>query len=119
MGFIGADALAASFEKNIAGKNANGRDFVVRRLAGASGIESCHMVFIGDAGQVASALVSLKGKSVLTVGESDGFLAGGGMIRFIKDGAKIGFDLDLSATSAAKLELDPKVRQIARSVKGR
>ena len=63
-------------------------------------------------------LAALKGKPVLTVGEGDGFVAAGGMIRFIKDGAKISFDLDLGAASGVALKLDQKIRQIARNVKG-
>ena len=118
VGFIGADSLADMFEKNVTGKNANGRDFVVKKLAGGVGAESCHILFIGDATQVAAVMAALKGKPVLTAGEGDGFSEAGGMIRFIKDGAKVSFDLNLGAASGVALKLDPKVRQIARNVKG-
>lgn len=119
VGFVGADSLAASFEKNIAGKNANGRDFVVKRLNGAAGVEECHILFIGAGGEVAALLQAVKGKPVLTVGEGDDFVSTGGMIRFVKEGAKLGFDLALDAIREAKLEMDSKVRQIARTVKGK
>ena len=118
VGFVGADSLADTFEKNVVGKNANGRDFAIKRLSGAAGVENCQIVFIGDAGQAAAVIGAIKGKSILTVGSSDGFTAAGGMINFIKDGAKISFDLDLNATTAAQLKLDSKLRQIARNVKG-
>ena len=78
IGFVGADSLADTFEKNVQGKNARGRDIAVKRLSGAAG----------------------------------------GMIKFVKDGAKVTFDLDITAVSAVQLKLDDKLRAIARTVKG-
>jgi YfiR/HmsC-like len=118
VGFIGADALADTFEKNVTGKNANGRDFVVKKLAGTAGAEQCQIVFVGDIGQAAAVLGALKGKPVLTVGDSDAFASAGGMIAFSKDGAKISFDLDLTAVNGAELKLDSKLQHVARKVKG-
>lgn len=118
VGFVGADSLADTFEKNVTGKNANGRDFAVKKLSGAAGAESCQIVFIGDSSQNAAVLGALKGKSVLTVGDGEQFTESGGMIKFIKDGAKITFDLYLDTAGAVGLKLDQKLRQIARNVKG-
>jgi hypothetical protein len=118
VGFVGADSLADMFEQNVAGKNANGRDFAVKRFSSAAGTENCQIVFVGDTGQTAAVIAAAKGKAILTVGDSDGFSDAGGMIRFVKDGAKISFDLNLTSITAAQLKLDAKLRQIARSVKG-
>ena len=118
VGFVGAASLADTFEKNVVGKNANGRDFAVKRLPTAAGTESCQIVFVGDPGQIEAVVSAIKGKAILTVGDSDHFAAAGGMIKFVKDGAKISFDLDFTSINAAQLKLDAKLRQIARSVKG-
>jgi hypothetical protein len=118
VGFVGADALADVFEKNVAGKNVNGRDVAVRKLSDAAGAEKCQIVYVGDASQAAAVLAAVKDRPILTVGEGDAFAAAGGMIRFVREGAKVSFDLDLQAAKAVKLELDQKVRQIARNVKG-
>lgn len=118
VGFVNADSLAALFEKNVTGKTANGRDYLVKRLRGPDGADSCAMVFVGDPSQAAAVLGTLKGKPILTVGSSDAFAAGGGMINFIKDGAKMTFDLNLSALTASNLKLDPKLRQLARNGQG-
>ena len=118
VGFVAADSMADLFEKNVTGKNANGRDFAVKRLSGSAGAESCQIVYIGDGQQAAAVIAAAKGKPILTVGNSDAFAGAGGMVNFIKDGAKIKFDLDLGATSSAELKLDEKIRQLARNVKG-
>lgn len=118
VGFIGADALAVSFERNVAGKNVNGRDFVVKRLDAPGAAENCHIVFVGDPASTLATLGVLKGKPVLLVGEGEGFVTAGGMIGFIKDGARVSFDLDLQAAGASRLRVDSKVRQIARRVRG-
>jgi hypothetical protein len=118
VGFVGADALADGFEKNVTGKNANGRDFAIKKLSGAAGVETCQIVFVGDAGQAAAVLAAAKGKPVLTVGDSAGFASAGGMITFVDNGGKVGFDLDLGAVNANGLKLNAKLQQIARNVKG-
>jgi hypothetical protein len=117
VGFVGADSIADLFEKNVAGKNANGRDFAIKRLTGATGAENCQIVFVGDPDQAAAVFAALKGKPVLSIGSSDGFIAAGGTVNFIKDGAKITFDLNLDAGNSAKLTLDARLLQLARNKK--
>jgi hypothetical protein len=118
VGFIGADSLADGFEKNVTGKNVNGRDFAVKKLSGAAGVEACQIIFVGDAGQAAAVMAAVKGKPVLTVGDSDGSAAAGGMITFVDNGGKVGFDLNLGSVNASGIKLNAKLQQIARNVKG-
>jgi hypothetical protein len=118
VGFIGAGALAETFEQNTRGKNANGRDFVVKKLNGAAGAEDCQIVYVAEAGQVGAVTAALKGKPVLIVGEPSSLLDHGGMIRFVADGAKIVFDVNLTSVNGAGLKLDPKLSKIARNIKG-
>ena len=117
IGFVGKASLAATFEENVKGKNANGREFVIKRLDGAAGAESCHIIFVADAGQAAAVLNAVKGKPVLTVGEGEAFLGAGGMIAFSRDGARLVFDVNVGALKAAELKPDPKLEKAARSVK--
>ena len=118
VGFIGADALADSFEKNVTGKNVNGRDFAIKKLSGAADASSCQIVFVGDASQASAIESAAKCKPVLTVGDSDGFAGAGGMINFVDNGGKVGFDLDIGAINASGLKLNAKLQQVARNVKG-
>lgn len=118
IGFVGGGALAQTFEQAVRGKNANGRDFVVTQVTSASSAGDCQMIYVADAGQAAAVLAAIKGKPVLAIGDVDNLLETGGMIRFVRDGAKIVFDLNLEAAAAAGLKLDAKLGKIARTVKG-
>lgn len=118
IGFVGGGALADTFEKAVTGKNANGRDLQVKKLADAAGSESCHIVFVGDGAKTGAVVGQVKGKPVLTVSDAAGFVGGGGMIGFQADGGKVGFDMDLDPAKAANLKMDDKVKKIAKSVKG-
>jgi hypothetical protein len=117
IGIIGRPALADTFAKNVAGRKVSGRDLVVKRVEAGAGIENCQIVFVGDPGQAASILTALKGKPVLTVADGEGFLNTGGMIAFVRDGARLVFDLNLSAIKAGHLTPDPKVEKAAHATK--
>ena len=117
IGFVGKASLANVFEQNAKGKNANGRELLVKRLDAGGGAESCQIVFIGDASQVAAVLGAVKGKPVLTVGEGDAFLSAGGMIALSRDGSRLVFDINAGAIKASDLKSDPKIEKAARSVK--
>jgi hypothetical protein len=112
VGFVAADGLADTFQKNVVGKNANGREFEIKKVASGDA-PGCHIIYVADAGQVGAAVSAAKGKPVLVVGEGEG-----GAIVFLKDGPKVGFNLDLDAAKAANLKVDPKLQKVAKSVKG-
>jgi len=115
VGFVGAPELADVFEKLSTGKNINGRE----RFDSAAALDdSCHVVVAapGSVGRAVAAKV--KGKHVLLVGQDSGFLDAGGIINLIVDGGKISFEINLAPARAASLELDPKLKTLAKSVKG-
>ena len=58
-----------------------------------------------------------KGKAVLTVGENDKFISGGGMVSFALDGGRVVFNLNLGAVKASGLKIDPKLQKFAKSTK--
>ncbi len=118
VGFVSCDALADTFEKAVTGKNANGREFTVKKLGGAADAAGCHIVVVGDAGQTSAVVGAVKGKPVLTVGEGQAFAGGGGTVAFITDGAKVAFELNLAPAKEAGLKLDDKLQKVAKSVKG-
>ena len=58
----------------------------------------------------------LKGRSVLTVGDFDGFSHRGGMIRFITVGNEIRLRINLAAAQEAKLTISSKLLRPAQIV---
>jgi hypothetical protein len=58
----------------------------------------------------------LKGRSILTVGESDSFGNSGGMIRFMTTQNKIRFRINTEAAKAANLTISAKLLRLAEIV---
>lgn len=117
VGFVGRPSLAEKFARAVQGKNVGGREFSIRSLEDASGGAACQMLFIGEENQTAAVLAAVKGKPVLCVGEGDGFLAAGGMIALGREGARLVFDVNPTAITAASLSPGEKLTKAARSVK--
>jgi YfiR/HmsC-like len=117
IGFVGRPALADRFSQAVQGKNIGGREFAVRKLDDATGAAACQIVFVGDAPQASAIIAAVKGKPVLCVGEGESFLATGGMIAFSREGARLVFDVNPGAITAATLSPGEKLTKAARSVK--
>jgi hypothetical protein len=118
VGFVGRPALAEKFARAVQGKNVGGREFNIRNLDDVSGATACQMVFIGEEGQTSAVLAAINGKPVLCVGEGEAFLAAGGMIALSRAGARLVFDVNPGAITAATLSPGEKLTKAARSVKG-
>lgn len=117
VGFLQRPALAQKFESAVQGKNAGGRDFVVKKLQSVSEAAGCQIVFCGDASEAAAVIAAVKGKPVLTVGDGDGFIGAGGMIAFSREGARLVFDVNPTAISAATMKPAEKITKAARAIK--
>jgi YfiR/HmsC-like len=117
IGFVGRPALADRFAQAVQGKNVGGRELTVRKLDDAAGATACQIVFVADAAQSSAIISAVKGKPVLCVGEGEPFLAAGGMIAFSREGARLVFDVNPGAITAATLNPGERLTKAARSVK--
>src|ERR1700730_10061903 len=77
---VGEDLRNITHEKQV-----NGRKIEVRKLADFEQAKTCHILFIASSEktQIKPILESLRGTSVLTVGDTNAFAAQGGMINFV------------------------------------
>ncbi len=118
IGFVGRPALAQRFTQAVQGKSVSGRELAVRKFDDAAAVTDCQIVFVGDAGAIAAVLSAAKGKPILCVGEGENFIGLGGMIAFSREGARLVFDVNPAAISAAGLKPGEKLTKAARTVKG-
>jgi len=86
-----------------------------RRL---TSLKNCQLLFIcssekDNIGQITAALET---KPVLTVGETAGLLEAGGIIRFVTEDKKVGFEVDLNSARKAKLKIRSGLLRIAKKV---
>jgi hypothetical protein len=117
---LGGDAFQGDLEGVVAGKLIAGRAIRVNHLKTPEEIGGCQLLFVGGAERTrVPVLVSkLKDTPVLTVGESDDFTDGGGMIRFVVEDKKVRFDVNLGAAQRAHLKISSRLLLLARNVQG-
>ena len=94
------------------------RKLHVHLLSQAQGAQGCNILFLSrDEGRRQVAILrSLSGQPVLTIGETDDFLADGGMIRFLLDGDKIRFDIDAGTADSSHLKISSRLLLLASTV---
>jgi hypothetical protein len=95
------------------------RAVVVRQIPTVQQAAQCHIVFISSSEKkkLRALLDNAQGNSILTVGESDGFLAGGGVISFKLDGDRVRIEINKEAADRAHLRISAKLLSLAQAVK--
>ncbi|WP_442890008.1 YfiR family protein [Congregicoccus parvus] len=109
VGVIRAHEVAEALDRSVRGKDANGREIVVKRIDKVEEAVACHMIFIGRNDRTAEFIEGLKGKPVLTVAEDKTFTEDGGMIKLFSDGAKVGCFVNVTASTSAGLQLSSRL----------
>jgi hypothetical protein len=86
---LGDAEVARAAEKLAKGKNANGREIVVKAVSNPTEAAGAHIVFVGQANLASGLLAAVGTRPVVTVGEEESFLTSGGVIRLFADGNKV------------------------------
>ncbi len=115
IGVIGADATMDALQRQASGKPINGRNVVVRRMSPEADLRSCQIVFIGAAERKnqASLLEKLRGSSVLSVSEIEGFGQRGGMINLLLSSGRIRMEVNPHAAERAHLQISSRLLSLA------
>jgi YfiR/HmsC-like len=118
IGVLGSDPFGATLDEIVRGETVNGRPLEVRRYDSVEQIDACHILFIerSQEERLDAVLAALKGRSVLTVGDFEGFVRHGGIIRFVTVGNKIRMRVNLAAAQDAKLTISSKLLRPAQIV---
>jgi hypothetical protein len=118
---LGETRVTEEVQKVIAGRTANGRKIVLKRLASGEETGVCHILFISVVEQQHSPglLARLREAGVLTVGESDDFLERGGIINLARREQKVALEVNLTAAGQARIKLSSKLLSVAETVKGK
>ena len=118
IGVLGSDPFGGTLEETVAGEIVKNRKIEVRRYKKVKDIESCHVLFLSasEASQFNSILAGLKGRSILTVSDTEKFARNGGMVRFVTENNKIRFRINLEVTRTEKLLISAKLLQLAEIV---
>lgn len=115
---LGRDPFGDSLASRAPKQTGNGRPAMIHRIQHDKDVRDCHVLYISSSERknLANILSTLKGCSVLTVGEIAQFAARGGMIQFGLQDKQVRFDINLDAASRVGLKISSRLLVLARIV---
>jgi len=121
IGVAGDEILRRTIEDFAKGKLFGGRAVKTRNIKNANDVAAIHLLFIGGLTSLGTAdiLRALDGLPVLTVGDTAGFCADGGMIAFLLERDRIRFEIRFDATERAGLRVSSRVLALAKTIHGK
>lgn len=116
---LGKSPLGALLEGTASRNLVGGRRFVVRRISDAQQSDGCHILFVSSSQEKhwRSVLKETAGKGVLTVGDTEGFAAQGGVVNFKREGDRIRIQINLEAAEEQNLRISSKLLSLSQIVK--
>jgi len=114
---FGSEDPLDGYLQPIEGRTVNQRMIKLRHITSVEDAAKCHMLFIGsdEQGQWPALRRSLVNKSVLTVGDFEGFSHDGGMIEFSSEDNRIQIWLNVAAVDEARLHIYDSLRRLAKT----
>jgi hypothetical protein len=115
---VGHDPFSADIEGDLRTRIVGSHPVEVLALKPTDTLSVCHMVFIPatDEDQASKIVRNLKGSSILTVGEAEGFAGLGGIINLTVKGNKVHFEVNQLAAQRAGLKISSKLLSLAKIV---
>lgn len=115
IGILGENPFHDDLARTIRDKTIDDHPLVIKEFRSPAQATNCHILFIStsEKRRLPEILDSLKGASVLTVGETDRFTETGGMINFFLEGTKIRFQINKDAATSAGLKISSKLMSLA------
>lgn len=111
-------SLGLPLAHELGGSRIAGRAVDLRLVKTESEMRACDLIFISETKQqnIARILASLKGLTILTVGESAGFLEAGGIFELNYDHNSVQININLTAAKNAQLKLDSRLLALAKRI---
>ncbi len=111
--------VGAALDTVVSGRSLNQHPLVVSRVKLDDTLRPCGILYAGkmDKRRVAQMTASLGAASVLTVGDAETFVDGGGMIGFFESEGRIRFAVNLDAVERCRMKLSAKLLALAKLVK--
>lgn len=115
---LGNDPIGAALA-SLDGKKVSGRRVVVRKVPSISGLERCHVLFVGASERAALAPVlrAIQRWPVLTVADFEEFPGRGGVIGFVRQGDRVGFEINEEAARRVGLNVSAKLLYLGKSAR--
>jgi hypothetical protein len=97
------------------------RRVAVRAVHRETELHSCQILFVGKSEhkRYKEVLEAVRGRAVLTVGETAEFLKAGGIVGLFMQESQVRFDVNLDAANRAHLKISSRMLALARGVSNR
>lgn len=103
---------------SLTGKSVHGKTIFVKHFKKPEDVTECHLVFIGDLGDLTEAMWILQDQPILTVSNAAAFTEKGGIIQFKLIDNKVRFRVNVDAANSSGLTISSKLLSLAISVTG-
>lgn len=115
IGVVGEDPFGSLLKEAVQGERSRGRAIQIAHYSNPEAIGHCHLLFVGhsEASRLEKILSAVRGKSVVTVGETDAFLDRGGMIALTADKNHVRLHINPALLRAASLDVSSKLLRVA------
>lgn len=117
IGVLGQDPFGSASD-SLKGKTVKGRKVVIKRYDDPEDAREADILFISasEKRSLPRILKTIKGKSILTVGDSKDFGRSGVMINLLLLRKRVGFEIHLAAAHQAGLEISSQLLKLAQEV---
>jgi hypothetical protein len=118
VGVLGKDPFGETLDTTLKDKKVGTHPVVVERYATLEALGKPHVLFTNEVDEkaVAALVKTLASRSVLLVGDHEGFAAKGGVAGFYLDKSNVRFEMNPAAARRAKLSVSAQLLKLARVV---
>lgn len=115
---LGADGFADIVSRTVSGKSVDTRSVAVRSIPTLGPSGGCHILFIGrdSSASDADAVGALRGQSVFTVADREGFASAGGIANFFRAESRVRFEINPTAATKVGLKISSRLLRLAKVV---
>uniref|UniRef100_A0A831XEJ6 YfiR family protein n=1 Tax=Geobacter metallireducens TaxID=28232 RepID=A0A831XEJ6_GEOME len=117
LGILGDNPFGSNLD-SVKGKTIHGRKLIVNRFRAVDDIRGCHILFVSSSERHNLPRIApfLRQSGILSVGDMEKFAQKGGVINFVVENNRVGFEINLEAGRRAGLRISSKLLSLARIV---
>jgi len=121
IGILGTDPFGTSIDRVVENKKLDGRNVVVKRLRwnrDLKDLTQCNILFVSlsEREHISDLVNMVKWLPILTIGETPGFAARGGIINLTLEDNKVRFEVNIGAAKQANLNISSRLLALAKIV---
>lgn len=111
IGVLGQDPFGGVLDEMVRNEVVKNRRLTVQRFRRQDEIPPCHVLFIASSeeARLEEIFARIRGRPILTVGDTEGFARRGGMVRFMTEKGKIRMRINLDSARASNLVISSKL----------